>query len=91
MGTLGDMPLVVLASSTPSALYTDPASPELSGRMAELALLMLDGSRLPVAQPSSTGRVEPVARSGDYIQFDRPDAVIMAIQDMLERLRLLEP
>jgi len=59
MGTLGDMPLVVLASSTPSAFYTDPASPELSGRMAELALLMLDGSRLAVAQPSSTGRVEP--------------------------------
>src|SRR5215207_4904936 len=35
--------------------------------------------------PSRAGRPQ-----WHYIQFDRPDAVIMAIQDMLKRLRLLE-
>jgi pimeloyl-ACP methyl ester carboxylesterase len=83
MGRLHDTPLVLLGSSTPSAFYSDPASPELAGRLSELALRMLDGSRQDLARLSSTGRVEAVDRSGHYIQFDRPDAVIQAIQAML--------
>ena len=47
--------------------------------------VMLDSSRLAIAQHlSSNGRLEKVARSGHYIQFDRPDTVIQAIDAMLE-------
>ena len=45
--------------------------------------VMLDGSRQAITQLSSKGRVESVARTGLYIQFDPPDAAIQAIQDML--------
>jgi pimeloyl-ACP methyl ester carboxylesterase len=82
-GGLGDLPTVVLGSSKPTAFYADALSPELSGRMLELALKMLAGTRQSIARLSSNGRVEAVAQSGHYIQFDRPDAVISTIEKML--------
>ena len=39
-------------------------------------------------ESSSTGRVEPVARSGHYIQFDRPDAVVAAVEGMIAAIRV---
>lgn len=87
MGTLGNLPMVVLASSSPSAFYGDPVPPEFSGRVLDLMHVMLDGSRQAIAHLSATGRVESVARAGHYVQFDRPDAVIQAIQDMLVAAR----
>jgi len=44
---------------------------------------MLDSSRQAIAHLSVNGRVVPVADTGHYIQFDRPDAVIQAVLDML--------
>jgi pimeloyl-ACP methyl ester carboxylesterase len=84
IGTLGDLPLVVLASTNAASFYGDPVPIELSGRVSDLMQVMLDSSRLAIAHLSSVGRVQKVARSGHYIQFDRPDAVIQAIEDMLE-------
>jgi pimeloyl-ACP methyl ester carboxylesterase len=81
VGTLGNLPLVVLASSDAAPFYGDPVSIDQSGRALEIMNVMLDRSRLAIAQLSSSGRVEMVARSGHYIQFDRPDAVIQAIED----------
>jgi pimeloyl-ACP methyl ester carboxylesterase len=83
VGALGDLPMVVLASSDPIAFYGDPVPPEFSGRASELMRLMLNSSRQAIASLSSNGRVEAVERTGHYIQFDRPDAVIQAIQDVL--------
>jgi hypothetical protein len=82
-GNLGDLPTVVLGSSKPTAFYADALSPEMSGRMLDLALKMLAGARQSIARLSSTCRVEAVAESGRYIQFDRPDAVISTTQKML--------
>jgi pimeloyl-ACP methyl ester carboxylesterase len=82
MGTLGDLPMVVLASSSPVAFNDDPVPPELSGRVSDMLHVMLHGSHQAIAQLSATGHVKSVADTGHYIQFDRPDAVIQAIQDM---------
>jgi pimeloyl-ACP methyl ester carboxylesterase len=84
IGTLGDLPLVVLASSAASAFYGDPQALDLAGPAADLMRVMLESSRQAIAQVSARGRVEAVARSGHYIQFDRPDAVIQSIEAMLD-------
>ena len=39
-----------------------------------------------MARLSSNGTIARVERSGHYIQFDRPDAVIDAVQQMVESL-----
>jgi pimeloyl-ACP methyl ester carboxylesterase len=83
MGPLGDLPMVVLASTEASAFYGESVALDLPGRGFELMQVMLDDSRQAIARLSSRGRVEPVARSGHYIQFDRADAVIHAIETML--------
>jgi pimeloyl-ACP methyl ester carboxylesterase len=83
MSALGDVPLVVLASSHEAAFYVDPVPTELSGRVSDLMHVMLDTSRQAIAHLSSRGRVETVARSGHYIQFDRPDAVLEAVDAVL--------
>jgi hypothetical protein len=36
---------------------------------------------------STIGTIAPVERSGHYIQFDRPDAVIAAVQTMVNSLQ----
>jgi len=36
---------------------------------------------------SSNSTITPVERGGHFIQFDRPDAVIRAVQTMVESLR----
>jgi pimeloyl-ACP methyl ester carboxylesterase len=83
IGTLGSLPMIVLASSSPAAFYSDPIPPGLSGATADLLDVMLDSSRQAIAHLSANGRVESVAGTGHYIQFDRPDAVIQAVQDMV--------
>ena len=88
IGTFGDLPMMVLASSSPTAFYSDPVPPEFSGRTADLMQVVLDGSRQAIAHLSVNGRVESVARTGHYIQFDRPDAVIRAVQDELRTFTL---
>jgi pimeloyl-ACP methyl ester carboxylesterase len=83
MSALGDVPLVVLASSHEAAFFLDPVPTELSGRVSDLMHVMLDTSRQAIAHLSSRGRVETVARSGHYIQFDRPDAVLEAVDAVM--------
>jgi pimeloyl-ACP methyl ester carboxylesterase len=83
MGTLGDLPIAVLGSSSAAAFYGDPVQPGLSDRLLDLMQVMLDGSRHAIADLSARGRVEAVAEAGHYIQFDRPDTVIQAIREML--------
>ena len=82
-GTLGDVPMTVLASTSPANFYSDPVPPGFSGPVADLMWVMLDSSRQAIAHLSVNGRVVPVADTGHYIQFDRPDAVIQAVLDML--------
>ena len=49
--------------------------------------VMLDSSRQAIAHLSVNGRVESVADTGHYIQLDRPDAVIQAVQDIMVAAR----
>jgi pimeloyl-ACP methyl ester carboxylesterase len=85
-GPLDDLPILVLASSSPAAFYRDPVPPEFSGTAADLMQVMLDSSRQAIAHLSAKGRVQSVADTGHYIQFDRPDAVIQAVQDTLHTI-----
>jgi pimeloyl-ACP methyl ester carboxylesterase len=86
-GALGGLPLLVLASTEPTAFYGDPVPPDFSGRARDLMQGMLDDSRQAIARLSSNGRVEVIPHSGHYIQFDRPDTVIRAIQEMVVAAR----
>jgi pimeloyl-ACP methyl ester carboxylesterase/membrane protease YdiL (CAAX protease family) len=86
-GALGGLPLLVLVSTEPTAFYGDPVSPDFSGRAGDLMQGVLDDARQAIARLSSNGRVEAVLHSGHYIQFDRPDAVIRAIQEMVVAAR----
>ena len=79
--------LLVLASSSPAAFYGDPVPPGFSDSAADLMRVMLDSSRQTIAHLSARGRVESVAGTGHYIQFDRPDAVIQAVLDTLVAAR----
>jgi hypothetical protein len=36
---------------------------------------------------STNSTITPVERSGHYIQFDRPDAVIQAVQHMVQSVQ----
>lgn len=83
---LGDRPLVVLASTQPI-----PASD-----LATLGLTVDEGVRLDLVRRvmhreqaawSSQGRLVELPDASHYIQFDRPDAVIAAVREVVGRVR----
>lgn len=88
--SLGDLPLAVLASTKLTTFYRDPLQANLPPRLVDLIqettwLAEVDMSRL-----STNSTIAPVDRSGHYIPFDRPDAVVAAVRQMVETFQSAE-
>ncbi len=75
--SLGDMPLIVLASARPSGV---PAQGK--GRDLQDAWLQMQQG---LAWLSSQSELRMLPESGHYIQYDQPQAVIAAVRDVVER------
>jgi pimeloyl-ACP methyl ester carboxylesterase len=86
IASLGSLPLAVITSTKFTLFYRDSPPAEPSGRLLELIQSMFWKSELDMARLSSNSTIAPVERSGHFIQFDRPDAVIAAVQHMIEAL-----
>jgi pimeloyl-ACP methyl ester carboxylesterase len=85
--SLGSLPLAVLASTKITTFYRDPLPAELPPRLLELIQKTVWEAEIDMSRLSSNSTIAPVERSGHYIQFDRPDAVIDAVQHMVESLQ----
>jgi pimeloyl-ACP methyl ester carboxylesterase len=85
--SLGSLPLTVLTSTKLGLFYRDPPPAEPSGRLLELLQMMLWASEVEMAQLSTNSTISAIERSGHFIQFDRPDAVISAVQAMVEAVQ----
>jgi pimeloyl-ACP methyl ester carboxylesterase len=83
---LGATPLTVLASTGLTAFAADPLPSAFAGRRGELILKLRIAAVADLARLSSRGTSTVITRSGHYVQIDRPDAVIDAVQAMLVRL-----
>jgi hypothetical protein len=81
------MPLTVLTSTKFGSFYREKLPAELSGRLLELIQKTLWESEVDMSRLSTNSTTTPVERSGHYIQFDRPDAVIQAVQHMVQSLQ----
>jgi len=75
--TLGDLPLIVLASARPSGLPAQGGGGDLQEAWLEM--------QRELAALSSQGELRPLPESGHYIQYDQPEAVIEAVQDVVRR------
>jgi pimeloyl-ACP methyl ester carboxylesterase len=84
--SLGSLPLTVPTSTKFGSFYRDPLPAEPSGRLLELVQKTVWEAELDLSRLSSNSTIAPAERSGHYIQFDRPDAVIQAVQRMVESL-----
>lgn len=80
-GRFGDLPLLVVSRD-----YSRP-DPDLPPEIAEQARAAGDAMQEELAQLSSRGRRIAVADSGHYVQLDRPQAVVQAIQEVTEAVR----
>ena len=87
IASLGSIPLAVLTSTKLASFYTDPLPAQPSGRLLELVQKSVWGAEVELSRLSANSTVAPIERSGHYIQFDRPDAVIHAVQHMVESLQ----
>jgi pimeloyl-ACP methyl ester carboxylesterase len=81
--SLGSMSLTVLTSTKLASFDSDPLPAELSGRLLELVQKSLWEAEVEMSRLSTNSRIARVERSGHYIQFDRPDAVIQAVKTMV--------
>lgn len=85
--SLGSLPLAVLASTKITTFYRDPLPAELPGRLLELIQKTVWEAERDMSRLSSNSTSAPIERSGHYIQFDRPDAVIQAVQTIVQSLQ----
>jgi hypothetical protein len=83
---LGDIPLTVLASTGLTAFAADPVLPDFTGRRGELITKLRVAAVSDLSRLSARGTTEVITGSGHYVQIDRPDAVIVAIEAMLNGL-----
>lgn len=81
LGTLGDLPLVVLSH--------DPDKMQFPGNLTEPVNLEWGKMQEELAHLSSNGSHVVVKGSSHDIQLDKPDAVVDAIQRVLAEARLL--
>jgi pimeloyl-ACP methyl ester carboxylesterase len=84
VGSLGSVPLAVLASTKFTDFYRDPLPADLPPRLVELIQKTAWEAKVDMSRLSTNSTITPVERSGHYIQFDRPDAVIQAVQHMVQ-------
>jgi pimeloyl-ACP methyl ester carboxylesterase len=87
IGSLGNVPLAVLASSKFTDFYRDPLPADLAPRLLELIHKSAWEAKVDMARLSSNSSTTLVERSGHYIQFDRPDAVIQSVRQMVQSLQ----
>lgn len=87
MEALGDLPLAVLASTKMTTFYRDPLQADLPPRLVKLIQETAWQAEVDMSHLSTSSTVTPVERSGQYIQFDRPDAVAAAVRQMVEALQ----
>jgi pimeloyl-ACP methyl ester carboxylesterase len=87
IGSLGSVPLAVLASSKFTDYYRDQLPSNLPPRLIELIQKTVWESKVDLSRLSTNSTITPIERSGHYIQFDRPDAVIHIVQTMVESLQ----
>lgn len=82
---LGDRPLVVLTATktSPAMLAASGLTPAQGVRMQAV----WDTLQADEATWSTGSRHERVLNASHYIQFDRPDVVIDAVQDVVARVR----
>jgi hypothetical protein len=82
---LGDRPLVVLTATakTPATLAAEGITRAQGDRMQAA----WDALQSDEATWSSSGRQERVPNASHYIQFDRPDVVIGAVDEVVARVR----
>jgi pimeloyl-ACP methyl ester carboxylesterase len=85
--SLGGLPLAVLASTKMTTFYHDPLPANLPPRLVELIEKTAWEAKVDMSRLSTNSTMTPVERSGHYIQFDRPDAVISTVQQMVESLQ----
>jgi hypothetical protein len=85
--SLGSLPLAVLASTKITTFYRDPLPSELPPRLLELIQKTAWEAEHDMSRLSSNSTSAPAERSGHFIQFDRPDAVIQAVQHMVRSLQ----
>jgi pimeloyl-ACP methyl ester carboxylesterase len=86
IGSLANVPLSVLTSTKFTDLYRDPLAADLPPRLQELVDKSIWEAKVDMSRVSSTSTITPVERSGHYVQFDRPDAVVDAVRTMLASL-----
>lgn len=80
--SLADRPLVVLSAGlgpSPDAIHQMGITAEQGARVSQVSRTLREDE----AAWSSRGRHVVVSDAGHYIQFDRPDAVIRAVRDVL--------
>ena len=77
--TLGDMPLIVLAADGAAGWEGDDLEPELAGAFKDI----LSELQTELAGLSTSGRLEKVSDTGHDMPFDRPDAILDAIGELL--------
>lgn len=80
-GSLGDLPLVVLSHDP------DKPSVELSADLVKPTNDAWEKMQEELGHLSTRGRQSIVKNSAHYIQFDRPDAVIDAVEDVVAQAR----
>jgi pimeloyl-ACP methyl ester carboxylesterase len=84
VGTMGDLPLVVLARGRPDPLPPQIAPPpEVSAEVERIWREL----QAELAGRSSRGRLVVAERSGHYIQLEQPDLVVAAIRQVVESVR----
>jgi pimeloyl-ACP methyl ester carboxylesterase len=81
---LGDRPLVVLTHGVPIAAPGAPWPPPSRAARVEAAWLDMQKDE---AAWSTRGRQRVVAGTGHYIQFDRPDAVVAAVREVVDEVK----
>jgi pimeloyl-ACP methyl ester carboxylesterase len=84
--TLGDRPLVVLTANKPWP-HEALAKLQLTRPQADAIQKMWIGLMADEASWSSRSRQEVVADSGHYIQHDRPDLVVKAVNEVVAAVR----
>ncbi len=80
MRALNDLPISILTSDWVANYYGKPPSPPLSQQMMELLQKLKWATHQDMAPLSGKSSHVLVQRSGHYIPFDRPDAVIEAVR-----------
>jgi pimeloyl-ACP methyl ester carboxylesterase len=78
---LDDLPLIVVSRD-----YSEP-EPGLAPDVSERARAVGKEMQEELSQLSSRGRLVTAAGSGHYVQWDRPEVVIQAIQEVTEEAR----